>query len=285
MNATKLAIATVASLLTATVLAVFLSWVETQHAINIYGFSAMFVIPIGAIGCGFVSAIGFWLVSRVLHIRPTGAARFFPLLTALATFGIANYLSYTWFKFPNGASPSDVMSFVEYLKLVSTEASYSIGSSGNDTTIDRVGSLGYALTALQIIGFAGGGFLLSSTLTKIPWCETSERFMKKTAKHQRFFGEEGLGDQSHLAFAAMQATDIESVRSIVTNEQDKVKPRKRCVSLLLTEHACTHCGRHRHSLSQTERNGNNWAVTASAEFDEAGSPTLATAPPTPAIVS
>ncbi len=281
MNVTKLAIATVASLITATVLAIFLAWVETTHAINIYGFSALFIVPVGAIACGFVSAIGFWLVSRALHIRPTGAARFFPLLTALVTFGLANYLSYRWLTFPNGASPSDIMGFVEYLKLVSTESSYSIGSSGNDSTIDRLGTFGYVLTALQILGFAAGGFLLSSTLTRIPWCEASARFMKKAGSDQRFFGEAGFGNEAEVSFAAIAAHDIETVRSIVAGEHEGVKTRKRRFMLTLTDHECSHCGMQRHTLSSSQLNGNNWSVIATESFDQPGS----LAPSSPVLVS
>lgn len=175
-NSTKATFAVATALISAIALAFGLSWVELNNEVSLYSISIWAIIPVGAIGCGLVAASGYFASCRVLHLRPTPAMIVLPVATAIGTFITTNYFSYSQLDIGNGQSFSSFVSFGEYLRLVTTESGYTVGSA----EINRVGIFGYVITALQILGFAAGGVVVQRALLNLTWCEYSDRYMKKT---------------------------------------------------------------------------------------------------------
>ena len=46
---------------------------------NIFGFSVFFLVPAGAIACGFAAASGYFYAAKFFHIRPTKLLGVYPL--------------------------------------------------------------------------------------------------------------------------------------------------------------------------------------------------------------
>jgi len=171
------------SLAAGLVVAFGISLVERTTDLALYGFSAAVIIPVGAIACGLVAAVGFYTASRALHVRAAGPALVIPLLTAVTAFFAAHWFTFTRYDLPTGMTFADAMAldglgFVDYLRLVATESGIRMDSGSTSTGVERLGSWGYAIVAIQIAGFALGGWFVSSWLRQKPWCETSRRFLR-----------------------------------------------------------------------------------------------------------
>lgn len=145
-----------------------------QFNFAFYTWMANFIIPVGAIICGAVAAIGYWAGSRIFHHRPTRFLLLNMVLVSVGTFFSIHHLDYSH-AYAGERPLSDVMPFTDYLKAVIEHMSYRT-SSGDSGTPTELGMLGWGVAALQIAGFSLGGFIVYGMLTAIPYCDRCSKY-------------------------------------------------------------------------------------------------------------
>ena len=257
----RIAMVAMFSVLSGLVVAFVVSAIEIATDFAVYGFSVAFVVPVGAIGCGFVAAAGFYEASKVLHVRPTTPMLSIPLGTAAATFVASHWFTFTRYEVAVDRTFADVMSFTEYLRAVTTETGLSYGSSGS---VDRLGSLGYVVTAIEIVGFALGGWLAATVLQSKPWCQTSARFMQRVDHRKQMFDSE---PPFHHAMAEVsQLVDhgepVAASEVLPAKRPSMSQNRKGQFSLEVDRYECADCGCVHPIITTHERTRNNWQQTS-----------------------
>lgn len=256
------------SLATGLLVAFGISLVELTTEVALYGFSAALVIPIGAIGCGLLAAVGFYAASRVLHVRSTGPALVIPLMTAITTFFASHWFTFTRFELPTGVTLADAMAsdglgFIDYLRMVATESGITMDSGSTSTTVERLGSWGYAVVAIEIAGFALGGWFVSSFLRQKPWCAASHRFLREEGSYVDYFE-----DPLRFEASANRLVDVlERGGALAAFEHAAVakptmKSKRRARFRVNTRHfECPGCGaRHTVIATQQKAGNNNWTL-------------------------
>lgn len=274
----------VSSLVTGLLVAFVVSLIEIGTDVALYGFSAALVIPIGAIGCGLFAAAGFFAASRLFHVRPEGPVLAVPLVTAAATFFATHWFTFLRYELPTGLTHQEVLAldgrgFVDYLRLVATESGVTLGSSSAPTTIDRLGSWGYGVVAIEILGFALGGWFVASILRRKPWCQASGRFLKPLGKHVRYFDDPDRFESSanHLV-DVLERGGPDAAFEYAAAEKASMKQRRNARFVINTTHyECGQCGLHHTVVATQHRVNNNWANLSQTPLHPEVSPTDAAA--------
>jgi hypothetical protein len=164
------------SIATALVLAV----VETRWHVAIYSYVVWWLIPLGAIGAGVVGSVGYFWGARWLGVRPSRLSRASVLFVSVATFFLIHYLEYLWGGF--------TVAFWSYLDLAVQSASYE--TKVGETVVrawsaERLGPLGYVVAALQVVGFAVGGFVVFGWLRSTPYCDSCSMYLRRNRRCHR----------------------------------------------------------------------------------------------------
>ncbi len=150
----------------------------TYWGFTLYSFMANLIIPVGAIGCGFVAAIGYLIGARLFHHRPTRMLLCNIVLVSLTTFFAIHHLDYTHARV-HGVLIEDRISFPDYLVAVTENMRYEPTGAGSHDSPTELGKLGWGVAALQILGFCLGGFCIYGWLKSIPYCDHCAMYFKK----------------------------------------------------------------------------------------------------------
>jgi len=174
---------TLIGLVTSLLTAIAVSTFAQATGINVFTFSIWLIVPVGAIGTGFVAASGYYFGSLYFHSKATR----FLLIQMIVIAGLTNlliyYLGYTTLVFDDGRRVADLLSFAEYLDVKLTTAEYRIRSASTG----EVGAFGYLLALLQFAGFLVGGYTIFNTLVEKPVCETCDTYLRTLAKREHQF--------------------------------------------------------------------------------------------------
>jgi len=163
----------VASVATALLLFV----IEKKFEIAIYSFAMWFVIPVGAILSGFLAAGGWYLGSIVLNDRPTWFLLANMVLASVTTFFFIHWLSYAFMEV-DGKLISEYVSFSQYMDIVLTHQQMTFTVHGAKVgTTGELGSFGYVVALLQIVGFAFGAVAVFGYLMSLPYCQTYSKYL------------------------------------------------------------------------------------------------------------
>lgn len=253
------------SLATGLAIALVISMVEIATDVAIYGFSAGVVIPIGAVGCGLVAALGFYAASRAFQVRPAGLVLGIPLVTAVATFLAAHWLSFNRHELLTGETFAEVMAleglgFADYLRLVATESGVTLGASADTMTIGRLGSWGYGVVAIEILGFALGGWFVATVLRRKPWCEVSGRFLSPHGKSVRYFDDPDQFEAvaNHLVDVLERGGPEAAFEHAAADKSALKRKRNAQFGVSTTRFVCNECGVHHTVISTQHQVNNNW---------------------------
>ncbi len=171
----------------ALITAIILASLEYYMEIAIYSFTFFFIVPVGAIGAGIVASSGYYLGAKVFNEKPVGGIAFNMIAASVGTYLIINYISYYSMEY-DGKEIKNLVTFWEYLKIMIQETSISLYYRGHSSgsALQIGATLGYIYAALQILGFALGGFAVYVWLLKSPYCSNCSRYMKRTAIQERY---------------------------------------------------------------------------------------------------
>lgn len=183
-KAMKTLCVTLAGLATSLLTAVILYLLERYANFAVYSFMLWFIVPIGAVGAGFVASIGYYAGARILHYRPDRLLLLNIIIVSILSFVGLNYLLYATMTV-DGKSVQDYISFPQYLHITISHMTMS-SSHSYDTKKLELGMWGYGITAIQILGFAFGGLIVHGMLTSIPYCDRCERYLKTVGSQFRY---------------------------------------------------------------------------------------------------
>jgi hypothetical protein len=144
-------------LLTSFVTALILWFVEKQFGFALYTWMFWFVIPVGALFSGFAGASGYYAGSWFFGHRPTRLLLLNIVVASVATFFLIHYLSYITLQI-DGKQVSDYIPFWRYIDIAirSTSMDFRLRATEIGKT-GELGSFGYAIAFLQVLGFAAVG--------------------------------------------------------------------------------------------------------------------------------
>ncbi|MCE9611324.1 MAG: hypothetical protein K8R23_14105 [Chthoniobacter sp.] len=143
-----------------------------------YTWMVNWILPAGALFCGFVAAIGYWIGARIYHHRPSKMLLANIVLISCTTFFAIHHLDYSEARV-NGMRLQDRMSFTDYLVAVTESMSYKSSRSSSDDSPTELGKLGWGVALLQIVGFSLGGFGVYGMLVAVPYCERCSKYLSE----------------------------------------------------------------------------------------------------------
>ena len=153
--------------------------------ISLFTFSMWVVVPVGAIFTGGAAASGYYLGSIFFNHKPTKLLLLNMVLIAGATQVLIYYFQYVKFELPEGGRSTE-LTFLDFVNILLTHSRYSFGRYGTGTPVE-VGSFGYALVAIQFVGFLVGGAAIWIFLTVKPFCEKCLTYRRKTFSRDGYF--------------------------------------------------------------------------------------------------
>ena len=129
------------------------------------------ILPVGALGCGFVAASGYGLAARAVRRVPGRSAKACMAVSGLLTFSLIYWFEYRLFDVA-GRPLSSLMSFADFVRTVIGATTVRVMPFPTEWAI---GEAGYAFAALQAFAFwiPGLYFLSVSRLH----CDRCGRFL------------------------------------------------------------------------------------------------------------
>jgi hypothetical protein len=240
---------------TSVLVALILALMESHWGFAFYSFTVWFVIPMGAILAGCGGASGYYFGGRLFHHRPTRLMLFNMISVAISTYFLINYLNYSWMQI-DGQRVADVLPFSQYLDVILNHQSMEfrlrtvkLGETGD------MGGFGLIYAALQVQGFAVGGFWVYRELRSLPFCAACSKYLKKQSTTIRYaddpregyiaVGEElGYGDTAAAKDALLGF--------------GSPKPKSQKFSINLTLRKCVACPQEHAECWVGCWNGKNW---------------------------
>lgn len=214
-----------------------------------------FVIPVGALLCGFVAATGYWIGARLFNHRPTRMLMLHILVISLGTFFSIHQLDYSAAKY-HGVSISDRMSFPDYLVAVTEHMRYKSSNSYDKDEATELGKWGWGVAALQVLGFSLGGLGVYGMLASVPYCDRCAKYLsEKKHKSVSWKDKETMHGNFAVLSTLMQAGHLqEAIDQHATMGDNKRFGAKAFLHLELRK--CPTCENRRLRLTATQRNGN-----------------------------
>lgn len=262
-------------LVTSLLTALILWFVEERFGFALYTWMLWFIIPVGALLSGFAGASGYYAGSWYFGHRPTRLLLLNIVFASLATFFLINYLSYITLQV-EGKQVSDYIPFWSYLDIAirstSMEFRYrgaiKIGSTG------ELGSFGYVVSLLQILGFTAGGFGVYAHLVSQPYCEKCSRYLPQKGKQVRYTGDGGgLQAATARVFEFVKsdaiALAIQQYKEFGTPQHQKEDHLRSVVEVRY----CKKCSKHWVKFFVEKKSGDNWKEVSEltvAGFTEQG---------------
>jgi hypothetical protein len=213
------------------------------------------IIPVGAILCGIVAAIGYWVGARTFNHRPTRWLMVNILFVSLSTFFWIHYLDYSAMKV-NGVPVEHLMPFEKYLTLVTEHMHYKDSHSTGEGV--ELGKWGWGVAALQVIGFSLGGLVVYSMLKSVPYCSRCAKYLSEKKTRVAQWKEVGLMQQGYAELANLiQAGNLQ--QAIDRHGELGEKRRFNIHGMLRLElRKCPGCENRRLRLTGQSRRGNRW---------------------------
>ncbi|MEO5916796.1 MAG: hypothetical protein ABIS50_21390 [Luteolibacter sp.] len=256
------AVVTAFGFATSTAVAWLSWWMSTHWDFAVYTWMANFVIPVGAILCGFVAATGYWIGARVFNHRPNRWLLFNIVLVSLTTFFAIHHFHYSNDKV-DGISVSRLMTYPDYLVQVTEHMTYKSSHSGDSDPGMELGKWGWGIAALQIAGFSFGGFAVYGLLVSVPYCDACAKYLSEKKSCKKKWKDPA---QMQAAFESLSGLireqnyqqAIDSFAGMGEQVRFGVK-----ATLQLDKRKCPDCDNGRLSLSAMQRVGRKWTNVAS----------------------
>ncbi len=171
---------------TSIITAVILAAVELRFDFSLYTWMFWFVIPAGAILCGFAAASGYYLGARLFNHRPTGILLLNMVAISVATFFLIHYLDYFFIEI-DGKAVRELITFSQYLdiEMSYTAVQFNIRAHPIGEAVE-IGSWGYLYAALQMLGFAVGRVAVYFHLKSLPYCDSCSKYLAKKGIQTRY---------------------------------------------------------------------------------------------------
>lgn len=230
---------------------------EQRWQESIYTWMIDYVLPAGAIGCGFVAAVGYWIGSRLFNHRPTRLLLVNIVVVSLGTFFAIYHLHYTH-DLVGGMTADKLMSFPDYLLGVTSHMTYKGSGSGVSEGAVELGKWGWGVSALQVLGFCLGGWLVYGVLASATYCSACSMYFKKQWRQTTKWKDLDEMQQVYATTATlMDQQQFQPALDQCASRGDKV--RFGIKGLLMMEvRCCSGCGNRQVLFSAHKRQGNQY---------------------------
>jgi hypothetical protein len=153
----------------------------TDGEFNLMGFFIWYIVPLSAIGVGFVGGIGYSIVSWLRGIRVAGVLLAAVLLLMIVGYFGAHYAQYRVLdpRWEDGSKVGYWTYFDFETRMITFTDTDS--SSRNKKEPEPLGAWGYGVRAVEVAGFSLGGLIPLLILRTRPFCEACQRYMKTQA--------------------------------------------------------------------------------------------------------
>ena len=171
---------------TSIITAAILAAVELRFDFSLYSWMFWFVIPAGAILCGFAAASGYYLGARLFNHRPTGILLLNMVAISVATFFLIHYLDYFFLEI-EGKAVRDMVSFSQFLEIEisHTAVQFRLRTQALGGAVE-LGAWGYLYAGLQMLGFAVEGVAVYFHLKTLPYCDSCSKYLAKKGIQTRY---------------------------------------------------------------------------------------------------
>jgi len=244
-------------LISSLITALILAFVKLQFNFSIYSFMFWFIIPIGACFSGFAAATGYYFGSKLFNLKPSGMILLNIILISVGTFFVMNYLIYLGLNI-NGKQVSDYVSFSTFLDISIRNTSMGLLRSRSAAT-GPLGSWGYVVAILQILGFAAGGLATFGWLSSIPYCDKCLKYFFSKGKQKRYFSDlESVRNQYEMLGEYIIRDDLKEALEKHRNEGTEApwEISKLCSRIELNY--CKSCKRHHLKYVISVLRGDDW---------------------------
>ncbi|MGA2635298.1 MAG: hypothetical protein ABSF16_13770 [Terracidiphilus sp.] len=257
-------IVTLFGIATTVLTAAGLVYMELHYDCAIYGFVYAFVLPFGAFISGVVAASGYYFGSRLLSFRPGRGV----LLNMVAVSG-ANFFFIYWLKYQyltvDGEAIRKWISYPAYLTFTLSHTSVTFDQFTRDTV--ALGFWGYAYAALQIAGFAFGGYCIYKLVRSAPYCDGCGFYLKLKGKQTRYF--ERLEKLADCLADFRLTTGRGEFRKAMDEHADagsKMVDDAKGYSAVVEVHECKGCGKQWFDLHAKQRVNKKWHEIAKLRY-------------------
>lgn len=257
---------TAAGLATSLITAAILVAAALQFDFALYSFTLWFVIPAGAICCGFAAASGYYFGSRAFDHRPTKLLLVNAAVVSTATFFLIHYLTY-YFVTLDGKAIRESLAFSDYFRFELANTYVRIGSSG-ESALPLPDAWSYAYAAIQIIGFAIGGVAVYYFLKALPYCERCSKYFAAKEKKTKY-----SSDGVALAKITMQVRDTaragrldEALAIFAHAGEDRSSAKTTTQRAQMQIKDCKGCGRHHVKYTISHLVSREWKDVPGAGF-------------------
>jgi hypothetical protein len=162
-----------------TLLTLFLVWV-TQGSVNIMGWYANRIIPVGAIFVGLLAGSGYSIVIKQTGTRVGKSLIFIILGLQVIAYFLIVYLKYMSLKAMLSEDMilegSKSLNFWSYFDASAQSLGFKPRYGDGEAT--PLGMWGYGIKFLEIVGFCAGTLIFPLVLKGAPHCEACQRYKK-----------------------------------------------------------------------------------------------------------
>ena len=245
-------------LLTSTAVAYGSHWMSETHDFAPYTWMLNWVIPAGAMACGFIAAVGYWIGARWFNHRPSRMLLGNIVLVSLTTYFAIHHLDYSHARV-NGQRVERLMSFPDYLIAVTENMTYKSSRSSDKDGGTQLGKLGWGVAALQVAGFSLGGFIVYGLLAVVPFCDRCEKYFGKAKQRMTRWKDVALMRESFAALSVLLQEG--QLQAAIDQHAGVGEQEKRGINALLAMELqkCPGCENRRLRLIASQRNGNNFS--------------------------
>ena len=224
-------------------------YLAKNHGFALYTWMADYVIPLGALVCGFVAAVGYWIGSRLFNHKPSRLLLCNIVLISLGTFFSIHHLDYTH------SGVDQLTSFPDYLVAVTEHMSYkSSHGSGESTELGKWGWGVAGVAGPRVLPRGVRGLCNASRAT--PYCHRCSMYFRTIWRRgTRWKDLETMGRKYESLSALLDAGQLQAAVDQHALSGDAGRFGVRGL-LTLDLRACPGCAERRLALRAQKRNGN-----------------------------
>ena len=257
-QSTKDILVVAATAATSIITVVVLAFVDRAVGFSLYGFMLWFIVPVGAILSGLVAASGYYLGARALNHRPSRFVLVGVLAISTMMFFLINYLEY-YTQSSGGAQLHDYIAFPDYLNFTLNNMSMTLCYHACLHQGVGIGSFGYLIAALQIVGFFLGGVVAYALLSSEIYCDACARYYSAKFSTTRYFSESGSASSHYGEVLAMLRS--RQYQEAIAGQAEAGSQTEQSGSLfasVIKVKWCKKCLRHQIRLSLKRRERKEW---------------------------
>lgn len=219
---------------------------------NVMFFTMSYVIPLGAIGAGFVAGLPYYASARLVSYRPGYALT--AIMMSLAAAGLIGMFYVFFLKLNMDTKGGTFFDFLHhYLTHVQMKRA---GSSSSGT---ELGVFGYGLFALQIVGFIAPFAAYTAILRLHSFCLPCDKFYKKIGRITKNF-EDGEAMNVFLGKLAALPPFSYEYGDALAAAQEPVKVRSGSIQLYYTLYQCPGCKVEILTADAAVKESGNWST-------------------------